>query len=125
LAIESAKAALGVDFCLGNDDTGSTDMGDLSCIMPVVHPYCAGAKGRGHGSNYEICDPEAACIKSAIWQVAMVKMLLENNADRAKRIIDEFKPQFASKEEFLAYKDSLNDSGDRITYLDGKAEVRL
>jgi hypothetical protein len=93
--------------------------------MPVVHPYCAGAKGRGHGSNYEICDPEAACIKSAIWQVAMVKMLLENNADRAKRIIDEFKPQFASKEEFLAYKDSLNDSGDRITYLDGKAEVRF
>lgn len=125
LAIESAKAALGVDFCLGNDDTGSTDMGDLSCIMPVVHPYCAGAKGRGHGSNYEIHDPEAACIKSAIWQVAMVKMLLENNADRAKKIIDEFKPQFASKEEFLAYKDSFNDSGDRITYLDGKAEVRF
>ena len=25
--------------------TGSTDMGDLSCIMPVVHPYAGGAEG--------------------------------------------------------------------------------
>ena len=125
LAIESAKVALGVEFGVGGDDTGSTDMGDLSCIMPVVHPYCAGSRGRGHGSNYEIHDPEAACVKSAIWQVAMVKMLLENDAERAKKIIAEFEPQFASKEEFLAYKDSLNDSGDRITYLDDKAEIRL
>ena len=106
--------------------TGSTDMGDLSCIMPVVHPHGGGARGRGHGNDYEICDPVVACVDSAKWQMAMLLLLLENGAERAKQIIADFKPKFASKEEFLAYQDSLNDSGDRITYReDGVSEIRL
>ena len=105
--------------------TGSTDMGDLSCIMPVVHPYCPGARGAGHGNDYEVYDPDAACVRCAKWQLGMLKLLLENSAERAKKVLAEFKPQFASKEEFLAYKDSLDDCGDRINYTDTKAEVRL
>jgi hypothetical protein len=55
----------------------------------------------------------------------MIKLLLENGAERARRIIADFKPQFATKEEFLAYKDTLSDSGERITYnADGTATVR-
>ena len=106
-------------------NTGSTDMGDLSSIMPVVHPYAAGATGTGHGADYYIVDPEKACVKSAKWQLGMVKILLSNNAQRAKEIVANFKPLFESKDAFLAYCDSLNDSGDRITYSDGKAEVRI
>ena len=106
--------------------TGSTDMGDLCCVMPVVHPHCGGASGRGHGNDYQISNPEAACVDSAKWQMAMLLLLLENGAQRAKQIIADFKPKFATKEEFLAYQDSLNDSGDRITYReDGVAEIRL
>ena len=112
-------------FGEGVTDTGSTDMGDLSCIMPVVHPYCPGSRGKGHGNNYEIHDPEAACIKSAEWQLAMLKILLEGGAVRAKEIIDAFEGRFATKEEFLSYQDSLNISGDRIIYDENKAEVRL
>ena len=106
--------------------TGSTDMGDLCTIMPVVHPHCGGARGKGHGNDYQIADPKAACVDSAKWQMAMLLLLLENGAERAKQILADFKPKFASKEEFLAYQDSLNDSGDRITYReDGVAEIRL
>ena len=106
--------------------TGSTDMGDLSCIMPVVHPHCGGARGRGHGNDYRISDPEAACMDSAKWQLAMLLLLLQDGAQRAKQILADFKPKFATKEEFLAYQDSLNDSGDRITYREnGMAEIRL
>ena len=105
--------------------TGSTDMGDLSCIMPVVHPYAGGAQGTSHGNNYYIVDPEAACIKNAKWQLVMLTLLLQNGGERAKKIIADFKPSFASAKEFLAYQDSLNDSGDRITYKDGEAVVRL
>ncbi len=106
--------------------TGSTDMGDLSCIMPVVHPHCGGASGKGHGNDYQISNPEAACMDSAKWQMAMLLLLLEKGAERAKQILADFKPKFATKEEFLAYQDSLNDSGDRITYReDGVAEIRL
>ncbi|MBE6872261.1 MAG: amidohydrolase [Ruminococcaceae bacterium] len=106
--------------------TGSTDMGDLSALMPVQHGNAAGCKGTGHGMDYYIVDPVAACVDSAKLQIMMLNILLGNNAERAKSIIAEYKPQFASKEEFLAYVDSLNDSGDRIEYLeDGTAKVRI
>ena len=105
--------------------TGSTDMGDLSCIMPVVHPYAAGARGTDHGNDYYIVDPEAACVKNAKWQIIMLTLLLQNGGERAKRIVEEYKPQFPSAKEFLEYQDSLNDSGNRIEYKDGEAVVRL
>lgn len=105
--------------------TGSTDMGDLCHLMPTVQPYAGGARGTGHGNDYYIVDPDAACVKNAKWQILTVALLLENGAERAKKIIADFKPSFASAKEFLAYQDSLNDSGDRITYKDGEAVVRL
>ena len=105
--------------------TGSTDMGDLSCIMPVVHSYAAGAQGTSHGNNYYIVDPEAACITNAKWQLVMLTLLLQNGGERAKRIVEEYKPMFPSAREFLDYQDSLNDSGDRITYKDDEATVRI
>ena len=130
--MEVAAEAIGlvapeIEFNRSNGfSTGSTDMGDLSAIMPSLHPYCAGAKGTSHGSDYEIADPETACVTNAKWQLAMLRLLLMNGAERAKQIIAEFVPQFASKEEFLAYQDSLNCSGDRIVYReDGIAEIKL
>lgn len=114
------------DFPVSNHfTTGSTDMGDLSCVMPIVHPYAGGCVGTGHGADYAIADPDAACVQNAKWQVVMLAMLLESNAARAKQIVAEAKPLFASKEEFFAYTDSLTCAGDRITYRDdGSAEVR-
>ncbi len=97
--------------------SGSTDMGDLCGIMPVVHPYAAGATGTAHGSDYEIKDPVAACVASAKMQLGMLLLLLSDSAKRARKIIDEFEPKFSSKEEYLAFIDSLNKSGDRIDYL--------
>lgn len=129
LAKEAAELAIpGVDFKYNSSHIGggSTDMGDLSCIMPVVHPYAGGCCGKGHGDDYAICDPEAACVSSAKWQLAMLLLLLGNGAERAKQIIEEHEPLFPSKEAFLAYQDSLNSSGDRIVYReDGSAEIRL
>ena len=106
--------------------SGSTDMGDLSCIMPVVHPYAGGATGTSHGADYRIADPEAACVTNAKWQLLMLKRLLENDGALAKQVIAEAKPPFPSKEAYLAYVDSLACSGDRITYgEDGNTTVRL
>lgn len=105
--------------------SGSTDMGDLSCIMPVIHAYCGGASGTAHGNNYYITDPEAACCASARLQLSMLTLLLSDGAQRAKRIVEEYKPQFASAREYLDYVDSLSSSGDRISYGDGEARVIL
>ena len=106
--------------------SGSTDMGDLSSIMPVVHPYAAGCSGKSHGNDYYIVDPEKACVKNAKWQLTMLKLLLSNNAERAKKIIAEFKPLFASKKEYLDFIDSLSCDGERIKYnQDGTAIIEL
>ena len=105
--------------------SGSTDMGDLSTIMPVVHPYAAGAVGKGHGNDYHIENVDAGCVDNAKWQLTMLKLLLENNAARAYEILANFTPLFASKEEYLSYMDALNSSGDRIAYNDGEATVKL
>lgn len=105
--------------------SGSTDMGDLSCIMPVIHPYIGGVVGRAHGDNYEIVDPVLACVGSAKVQLAMLLVLLSDGGKRAKQVIDEYEPLFASKEEFLEYVDNINASGDRIEYCeDGRIIVK-
>ena len=105
--------------------SGCTDMGDLSSIMPVVHPYAGGGQGTGHGADYTIADPEAATVRSAMVQLAMLRLLLENGAARAKKILSNFTPRFASKDEYLTFLDSLNAEGERITYGEDSAEVRL
>lgn len=105
--------------------TGSTDMGDLSTIMPVVHPYIGGAQGKGHGNDYVIADKEKACITNVKWQIAMLTALMGNGAARAKEIVKNYQPAFASKQAFLEHQDSLKRKGDRIEYrADGTAVIR-
>ncbi len=112
-------------YCTDGYSSASTDMGDLSAIMPVVHPYAPGAVGNSHGNDYFIEDYELACVDSAKWQLAMLALLLENGGARARQIKANFKPTFASKEEYLRFCDEMTTSGDRIAYADGQAIVKL
>ena len=105
--------------------SGSTDMGDLSCIMPVIHPYAGGATGTSHGNDYYITDPEAACVASAKLQLSMLALLLGGGAERAKKIVEEYEPQFESAKAYLDYVDSLNCTGDRIEYGEDEARIIL
>lgn len=105
--------------------SGCTDMGDLSTLMPVVHPYSAGVVGASHGSEYYVTDLDSALLKSAVWQLTILKLLLKNGAVRAKNIIEKFKPKFASKKEFLEFVDSLSSSGEKIVYNGDTALVKL
>ena len=113
LALPDVELAINV-----RPSSGSTDMGDLSCIMPVVHPYAGGAVGKGHGNDYYVKDPVAACVDCAKWQMAMVLLLLGDGAERAKKIVADFKPQFESKEAYLQFLESFYSRGDRIVYND-------
>ena len=40
----------------GRNRGGSTDMGDLSHLMPACQPYASGAVGPGHSQEYVIND---------------------------------------------------------------------
>ena len=105
--------------------TGSTDLGDLSGIMPSIHPYSSGRIGTSHGADYYIADKEKALVKSAKLQLCMLYLLLSDNARRAKEIVADFKPTFKSKEEYFSVIDSINRSGDRIVYTDDGCEISL
>jgi amidohydrolase len=84
---------------------GCTDMGDISAVMPAIHPYTAGATGRTHGNNYYINNPEEACINPTKMIMGMISLLLSNNAERAKEIIDKQEVRYSSK---TAYFDAIN-----------------
>ena len=105
--------------------SGSTDMGDLGAIMPIVHPYAPGAVGLCHGNDYQIDNPEDACVLNAKWQLAMLYLLLQDNGERAFEIKKNFTPAFKSKEEYLEYCTNISCYGDRINYSDGVAQVKL
>src|SRR5881396_2599609 len=53
--IANASARLGAENVtqMGHR-SGSTDMGDISHVMPTLHPYISGASGSGHGADYKI-----------------------------------------------------------------------
>ena len=66
--------------------TGSTDMGDLSQLMPVIHPYTVAARGVGHGSDYVIEDYDLGVVTPAKAMAATVIDLLANGATRANEV---------------------------------------
>ena len=71
---------------------GSTDMGDLSHIMPSCHPYTAGAVGPGHSSEYVITDYESAVINPAKIMAMVVIDLLADGAKQAKEVKSNHRP---------------------------------
>ncbi len=81
---------------------GSTDMGDLSHILPTVHPYAGGASGAGHGADYRIDDYTRSVVNPAKAMAMTVVDLLGQGAGEAKRVVAEFKPRM-SRSEYLAY----------------------
>lgn len=104
--------------------TGCSDMGDVMSLMPAVHAYVTGAIGTEHGSDYYIGCPESACVDSAKLQVVALRKLLENGAAHAKAAVENYKPQFATKEEQIAYMDSVDRVFEAVSY-DEKGNVTL
>jgi len=107
--------------------TGCTDMGDISAVIPSIHPYTAGAGGTSHGSNYRIVNPENAYVNSAKGQLALLRLLLENNAAEAKRVISGQQVRYKSFDEYFKVIDSLTlDREAAVKYgEDGNAELNF
>ena len=102
----------------GTWSTGSTDMGDVSAIMPAIHPHCSGSIGIGHGKDYYVADKKLGCLYPAQCLVLTAAMLLSDGAAKAKQVIAESKPYFKSKEEYLAAIDKLTMDKDAVIYND-------
>jgi metal-dependent amidase/aminoacylase/carboxypeptidase family protein len=98
---QNAIALVGVEnWAEGFHRAGSTDMGDLGLIRPVVHPYAGGAQGNAHGADYEIVDRDAFYLNAAKSMAMTVIDLLAGDASTAQEVIAGSKPRF-TKESYL------------------------
>lgn len=79
---------------------GSTDLGDLSALMPVIQGRTTGAAGISHNSNYSIADKEMSYIVSSKALAMTVVDLLCDGAREALRVKEEFRP-IMTKEQYL------------------------
>lgn len=75
----NAVALVGEDeVALGGHGGGSSDIGDVSAIMPTIHPYVGGMTGRGHASDYAVADPELAYIvPTKLMAMSLVDLLVD------------------------------------------------
>lgn len=81
---------------------GSTDMGDLTQIMPGIHPYVGGASGRSNHAEDMIVDDYNLAVLDAGKAMAMTVVdLLSDGASEAKRVIAAHKPAMG-KDEYLS-----------------------
>lgn len=85
---------------------GSTDMGDITHIMPGLHPAVGGIMGRAHARDYEMVDPDMAYVVPAKIMAMTVIDLLWDEADQAKKVLAEFKPTM-TKDNYFAMWDKL------------------
>jgi metal-dependent amidase/aminoacylase/carboxypeptidase family protein len=86
--------------------TGSTDMGDVSHIMPALHLYAGGAEGISHGNDYLIQDYQLAVINPAKVMAMTVIDLLAEDAVKGKEVLNKHRPHM-TKQEYLTFMGSL------------------
>lgn len=96
---------LGLDGAIveGGDFTGSFDFGDISHLMPAIHPMFGGVTGALHTRDFNVVDAELACIIPAKAMAMTIIDLLYDDAKEAKDILAHFKPVM-TKEEYLAFQ---------------------
>jgi amidohydrolase len=84
----------------------STDAGDLSHVMPVLHPSHGGCRGTNHADDFEIADVRAAYVTPAKALAWTIVDLLEGDAAAARRVLDSFTPVF-TRDQYVAHMRSL------------------
>ncbi len=83
--------------------SGSFDMGDLSHIMPVLHPFFGGVKGRIHTSDFKTVDYELAVIKPV---KVLVKIIIDILSDQ--EILKNISKPYYSKDEYIKILNKMN-----------------
>ena len=76
----------------------STDMGDLSCVIPALHAYSSGVEGKFHSCEFHVADPVKACVEPA-------KIMAMSVVDLMTREKVESDYTFMSKEDYLGTLD--------------------
>jgi len=78
-------------------------MGDLSQIMPILHPYMGGATGTGHSAEFKIVDKQLGYVQPAKALASMAIDLLAEGGTGAREVLQAAKPPM-TREAYLAFQ---------------------
>ena len=81
--------------------SASTDMGDVSQLMPAIHPYVGGVDGALHTRQFKVINYQAAAILPAKLLAMTVIDLLAEQAQQARRVLAGFTPKL-TKQQYIA-----------------------
>ena len=89
--------------------TGSSDIGDVSHLMPALHAYMKAGKGNLHTEEFVIADPRLAYIESAKGLALTAVDLLWNGAREGLDIKKNYRAKF-TKDQYLKFMTQLSHS---------------
>jgi len=78
----------------------TTDMGDLSHLMPVIQPRCGGGSGRTHSSDFQLHDYRAGLVDPTKLMCMTIIDLLIDEAAGARAVQAAYQPRL-NKPEYL------------------------
>jgi amidohydrolase len=87
--------------------TGSSDIGDISHLMPALHAYIKAGKGNLHTEDFVISDHRLAYLESAKGLALTAVDLLWDGACEGLSIKKNYQPKY-SKEEYLKFLSQLS-----------------
>ncbi len=96
--------------------TQSTDVGDVSSLIPVIQHHCMGASGTQHGEDYYITDRIKAVINPAIVLTSMIYDLLKDGASYARCVIEQYQPIFRTRDEYFECINKIQCSKELVSY---------
>jgi metal-dependent amidase/aminoacylase/carboxypeptidase family protein len=85
---------------------GSTDLGDLSLIMPAIHPFVGGARGNAHSTSWHAGTVDDSVLRPAKAMAMTVIDLLVNDAERGQAVMAKSSPPF-TRAKYLEFLDSM------------------
>ncbi len=99
-ALESAAQALSnlvSSACAGPGlyNNASTDVGDLTHVLPVVNFTHSGAAGALHSADFRLADEEKAVLVPAKMMALTAYHLLRKGAAGARQVMEEFQPVYS------------------------------
>lgn len=84
------------------ETAGSTDLGDVSQLMPCMHIWTGGITGALHTKEFHVEDPEACYILPAKMLAMTVVDLLYGDAEAAADVMKSFTPAF-TRDSYLKF----------------------
>lgn len=99
--------------------SSSTDAGDVSHFLPVLHPNHGGCRGAPHSRDFDVVDWKMATIDPAVLMGHVIIDLLADGGDRARQITDGY-PRHLSLED---YRTAVSTS--RTVHFDAVAQAEL